>query len=476
MATEARVPDTHLTAWREVVGALSLLDLPSRVRATLSEAEPADIGGFVAAIDRVIAALDELVAQAVDAVLHHPDFQRLEAAWRGVAYVVEHVEFQENTEIALWNATKVELADDFERATDRTRSAAFAVTHTAEFGQFGGKPYGAILADFAFDATPTDVALLRHMAAVAAMTHAPFFAAASPGLLRLKSWRELPAVSDPHAIFDEIRYRGWNAFRDEEDSRYTGLLVNRVLLRAPHGSSAAETFTYAERVGAQGEGLLWGSPVFPFAIRLATSFAQHRTLSAIVGNDGDAPWAPAPVYFAALGARHPKPPLEASITPRLEKAFRDLGLIALHHSVDRPRIFLASAHSLQRAKQFGDSREGREATLNYALGTQFPYLFLPCRIAHYLKAIEVEQIGSHRSAEQIEDELNGWLARYIVDMDSVEPAIRAAHPLRHARVRVAPAEGFAGWYRAEVSLRPHLKYLGSSVTLSVSSWLERPQT
>jgi type VI secretion system protein ImpC len=440
-----------------------------------SQKSPGEASGMEleAKIVRMIASIDSAVSAMVDAIIHDPAFQRLEAAWRGLRYVVDSVDFHENIKISIWNCSKEELATDIDESTELTRSRAFGHIYTEEFGQYGGEPYAAVLAIMEFDASPRDVQLLKAMAAIGAMSQAPFFAAASPRLLQLGSWRDLPTVADPRVIFEGARTIGWNSLRDQEDSRYVGLLLPRVLLRSPHNASDVDRFVYTEGISAEGDGLLWGNPVFVFAIRLASSFARYRTLGAIIGESEDLRPGPASVSFASLGPRHVKPPLEVLVTPRLERGLREQGFIPLQYVRGTTRMFLASANSLQNSKQFGGSVEGREATINYLLGTKFPYLFLACRVAHYLKVIERDTVGSHRSVEELEQDLNDWLGQYVVDMDSASPTVRARYPLRRAQVRVVALPESPGWYRAEIAIRPHLKYLGSFFTLAISSMLER---
>jgi type VI secretion system protein ImpC len=465
-----------LDAWLEGAEALARAPLPPAVHEALrvAVAETRETRSVALAVERVIAAIDGAIHACLDEVLHHPDFQRLEAAWRGLEYVVDLVSLHENVKVAVWSWSKEDLARDFEEATEPTKTRTFAEVFTAEYGVFGGEPYGAILANMEFGPDPADVTLLRRIAGIAAMAHAPFFASASPRLLRLDSWRELSAVTEVRGVFEAPAFTAWNALREEPDTRYVGLLLPRYLVRRPYTPFAADTpFGFAERVASDGTGLLWGSPVFPFAIRLAAIFARHGTLSAVAGDDEDAPDAPTRATFPALGSRFVRPPVEVVVSARLERMLREVGFITLLHRKGTTRMWVPSANTLQAPKQFGGSEGGREATLNYLLGTQFPYLLLASRIAHYLKVIERDMLGAARTPLEIERELDAWLSELVNSMESVSAADRARYPLRHAEVSVEPDAGSAGWLRAELKIRPHLRYLGSAFTLSLSSWLER---
>jgi type VI secretion system protein ImpC len=434
----------------------------------------AEMGHLAAAVDLVIAAIDASVSDLVDRVLHHATFQRLEAAWRGLRYVVDQVAFHENTEIMIWSCSKESLAADFEEATEVSRSRLFFHAHTEQIGHFGGKPYAAILADMDFDATPRDVRLLRSVAAVAASTHAPLFHAVAPSLLKLASLRDLPRVQEVQALFQGPGSIEWNTFRNDPDSRCVGALLGRPLHRTPYTANDTDSsFGYTETIAADGSGLLWGHPVYVFATRLATSFARYRTLSAIVGDGEDSCPAPATMVFESLGTRHTRPALDTSVTPRLERALREVGVTALVHRAGAPWIYLSSANSLQAPKSFPSTSGGREAALSYLLGTQFPYFLFACRIAHYAKVIERELIGSHRTAESIEGRINEWLSRFVINQDAASPSLRAQYPLRLAQAKVRTLPELPDWYEAEVMLRPHLKYLNSRLSLTVSDQLRR---
>jgi len=132
-----------------------------------------------------------------------------------------------------------------------------------------------------------------------------------------------------------------------------------------------------------------------------------------------------------------------------------------------------SANSCQKPKTFGNSPEGKAAETNYRLGTQLPYMFVITRLAHYLKVLQREQIGSWKERGDLERELNQWIGQYIADMDDPAPGVRSRRPLRKASIKVADVEGQPGWYRCDMLVRPHFKYMGASFTLSLVGKLDK---
>lgn len=423
-------------------------------------------------IDLAIARVDREIAGVLDAVLHHPELQALEAAWRGLAFVVEHVDFAQNVEVALWSCSKAELQADFADQVDVTRTRFFHTVYTAEFGQHGGRPYGAVLVDTAVDGSAADVALLRSLASVGAMAHAPVLVAASPRLLRLGTFAELQALTEVNAIFEHPSAVRWNALRATDDCRYLGVLLPRVLMRPPYSEKgvAATSFVYDEAIDTT-EDRLWGSPIFAFAVRVADSFARFRSYAGVLGTFDDAP--PVRELHPALGAGHVKPGVEVVLSRRLEQRLSELGFIPMTWDPVRSTIRFTTANSVQLPRTFGSSDGGEAATLNFLLGTRLPFLLLASRFAHYLKVLEREKLGAHRTAAEMEQDLNDWLAQYVVVMDAASPATRLKYPLRNGRVKVSDVEGSAGLYRMEVMLQPHLRYMRQAVTLSVSGRIEK---
>src|SRR5262245_20490272 len=141
------------------------------------------------ALGRDVARIDELLSRQVNAVLHHPAFQKLEASWRGLCYLVEQVPEGENLKIRVLNATWKELARDQERAIEFDQSQLFQKVYSEEFGTPGGEPFGMLLADYQVHLRPgpehpiDDLAALAGLSGVAAAAFAPLVAAAHPSML-----------------------------------------------------------------------------------------------------------------------------------------------------------------------------------------------------------------------------------------------------------------------------------------------------
>jgi type VI secretion system protein ImpC len=426
--------------------------------------------------DALIAEIDEKISRQVDVVLHHPEFQKLESAWRGLKFVVDHTDFRENIKVEVLNVSKQDLMSDFEDAPEITKSGLYKTAYTAEYGTFGGKPYGAMFSNYDFGPGAQDIQLLQNCAAVAAMAHAPFFAAGGPQFFGDKDFLKLPNLRDLHAIFEGPQYTKWNSFRTSEDSRYVGLCMPRFLLRLPYGNKTqpAKNFSYEEDVVGRHERYCWGNSAYAMASRIADSFAKFRWCPNIIGPQAGGSVEDLPLHqYEAMGEIQTKCPTEVQISERREFELSEEGFIALTFRKDADNACFFSANSCQKPKTFGQSAEGKDAELNYRLGTQLPYMFVVCRIAHYIKVLQREQIGSWKERGDLERELNIWISQYVADQDGVSPAVRGRRPLRKASITVEDVPGNAGWYKVDMKVRPHFKYMGAFFTLSLVGKLDK---
>jgi type VI secretion system protein ImpC len=429
-----------------------------------------------ALVDALIAEIDAKLSKQVDEILHHPLFQKLESAWRGLKFVVDRTDFRENNKLELLNCSKEDLLADFEDSPEVPKSGLYKTVYSQEFGQFGGKPYGAIIANYDFGPGPQDIALLQKCASVATMAHAPFIAAAGPQFFGLKDFLNLPNLKDLKALFEGPQYTKYNSFRETEDARYVGLVMPRFLLRLPFGSNTVpvKAFNYEEDVVGKHDAYCWGNAVFAMATRLTDSFAKYRWCPNIIGPQAGGAVENLPLHqYEAMGEVQTKPPVEVMLTERREFELSEEGFIGLTFRKDSDNACFFSANSVQKPKYFGQSQEGRDAEMNYRLGTQLPYMFIMARIAHYLKVLQREQIGSWKERADLEKELNDWIGQYVADQDVVSPAIRGRRPLRKARIIVTEVEGNAGWYKVDMQVRPHFKYMGAFFTLSLVGKLDK---
>ena len=427
-------------------------------------------------VDDLIREIDDKISNQMDEVLHHQEFQKIESAWRSLKFLIDNTDFRENIRVNMLNATKDELLEDFNDANDVTLSSLYKTVYSGEYGQFGGQPYGAVVANINFTAGQQDLTLLRSLAAVSAMSHAPLITSVAPQFFGIENFAQLPELKDIDAIFESPIYAGWQEFRNSEDAKYVGLALPQFLLRAPYGADTVpvKSFSYTETANGNTQNFLWGNAAFAFASRLTESFAKYRWCANIVGPQGGGTVDSLPVYtFKSMGEVQQMIPTEILISERREFELSEHGFTCLTMRKGSGNAAFFSANSVQRAKTFADTPEGKAAETNFRLGTQLPYMFIVTRLAHYLKVLQRENIGAWKERTDIQAELNNWLNQYIVDMENPLPEIRSKKPLKAATVTVEEVPGEPGWYRSTLQIRPHFKYMGAGFTLSLVGRIEK---
>ncbi|MBD8494478.1 type VI secretion system contractile sheath large subunit [Pseudomonas syringae] len=429
-----------------------------------------------ALVDRMITDIDTRLSQQMDEILHHPDFQALESAWRGLRLLVERTDFRENIQIEMLNVSRADLLDDFEDSPEVMQSGLYKHLYTAEYGQFGGQPVGAVIANYFLSPSAPDIKLMQYVASISCMAHAPFIAAAAPGFFGLESFTGLPDLKDLKDHFDGPQFAKWQSLRQSEDARYLALTLPRFLLRTPYDpeENPVKSFVYKENVSSSHEHYLWGNTAYAFATRLTDSFARFRWCPNIIGPQSGGALEDLPLHhFQSMGEIETKIPTEVLVSDRREFELAEEGFISLTMRKGSDNAAFFSASSVQKPKFFGNSAEGKTAELNYKLGTQLPYMMIVNRLAHYLKVLQREQLGSWKERTDLELELNKWIRQYIADQENPSAEVRGRRPLRAAQIVVSDVDGEPGWYRVSLNVRPHFKYMGADFTLSLVGKLDK---
>jgi type VI secretion system protein ImpC len=429
-----------------------------------------------AAVDAMIAELDQKMSAQINQILHADKFQQLESAWRGLKYLVDKVNFRENIRVEVLNCSKQDLIDDFEDSPEIPKCGLYRTVYSAEYGTFGGKPFGMIVSNYDFDAGPQDIGLLQNVASVAAMSHAPFFGNAGPAFFGEENFETLPKLKDLKSLFEGPQYARWQSFRESEDARYVGLCMPRFLLRLPYGQDTVpvKSFNFSEDSTGHHDRYLWGPASIAMATRVADSFAKYRWCPNIIGPQAGGAVEDLPLHqYKAMGEIQTKIPTEIQLTERREYELSEEGFIGMVFRKDSNNAAFFSANSVQKPKIFADTPEGKANETNYRLGTQLPYMFVITRLAHYLKVMQREQIGTWKERGDLERELNNWIRQYVSDMENPAPAVRSRKPLRQAAITVEDVPGQAGWYKVDLKVRPHFKYMGANFTLSLVGKLDK---
>ena len=417
----------------------------------------------------LISDLTKRITDQLDEILHNETFTRLESFWRSIEFLVHRTDFSENCEIDVLNISKQALMDDLEDAPEVVQSEFYNLVYSSEFGQFGGKPYGAIIGNYEFSPKAFDIKLLRRIASVAAFSHLPFIAAASAEFFSVNSYSEFSKLRDLKSILEQPSYAKWQSFRASMDSRYIGLTLPSFLLRQAYDITVG-SINYRESIGKKDRNLLWGNSAFAFATRLLSSFAKYRLCLNIMGGEDGRVEGLNQASNKSSSIQTSKIPTQILITDKRESELVAQGFMPLsvHKGEDTAAFYSAySVHSNP------DALNGKDVNLSLRLGSQLPYLLIISRISHYIKMMQREHIGSWTNRREIDQGLNNWLKQLVSDMDNPAPGVRARRPLRRAEIKVREVEGKADWFLTKIEITPHIKYMGDSFTLQETSKLEK---
>jgi type VI secretion system protein ImpC len=429
----------------------------------------------VRTIEAIKAAIDRKLTEQINLILHNPEYQKLESAWRGLYHLVNNTETDEMLKIRVMNISKNDLGKILKnyKGARWDQSPIFKKIYETEYGTLGGEPYGCLVGDYHFDHSPPDVEFLGEMAKISAAAHAPFISGAAPSVMQMDSWAELSNPADLSRYFGTPEYAAWRSLRDSEDSRYIGLAMPRFLARLPYGSKTdpVEEFDFEEDAeGADSSKYAWANSAYAMAANINRAFKFYGWCSRIRGveSGGAVEGLPVHTFPTDDGGVDMKCPTEIAIGDRREAELAKLGFMPLIHRKNSDFAAFIGAQSLQKPAIYDDP----DATANANLSARLPYLFACCRFAHYLKCIVRDKIGSFKEREDMQRWLQKWIMQY-VDGDPAHSSesVKARKPLAAAEVVVEEVEGNPGYYTSKFYLRPHYQLEGLTVSLRLVSKL-----
>ena len=446
----------------------------ARTLAALAAAHPALVQPSPARTAEGLAAeIDRLLTAQINLILHHKAFQAMEAAWRGLHFLVRSTQSDALLKIRFLDIGKRELSRTLRkfRGTAWDQSPIFRKLYEEEYGQLGGEPYGVLVGDYTVDHHPEDVQLLSDMAKIAAAAHAPFLCGAASSVMQMDSWRELANPRDLTRIFQTPEYAAWRAMRADEDTRYIGLCMPHFLGRLPYGvlSDPLDDFAFEEAAdGENAENFLWINAALALAANITRAFARYGWCTRIRGIDtgGVVEGLVVHRFASADGGTDRRAVTEVSLSERREAELSRSGFIPLLHRKNTDTAAFVSAQSLQQPAAYAEA----SASANAVLAARLPYLFASCRFAQYLKCMVRDKVGSSMTRSQLAAWLQEWLIEYVDGSpQSSTEEWKAAHPLEDASVSLEERDGMPGQYEARFYLRPHYQLEGMSVALRLVS-------
>jgi type VI secretion system protein ImpC len=403
-----------------------------------------------------VGALDAWLSRQLGAIMHHPEFQRLEGSWRGLRYLVGQTETSLHLKLRVLNVSKRELFRDLDRAVEFDQSQLFKKVYEEELGQLGGEPYGLLVGDYEVGGDPEDVSLLTMVSHVAAAAQAPFVAGASPRLFDMDRFTELTRPRDLAKIFETERCRPWKAFRQSADSRYVALTVPRVLGRLPYGEDLrkVDQFNFEEAVdGKDHDKYLWMNAAWAYAARVTDAYAKYGWFARTHGVDGGGKVEGLPVHAfrSGEGDVEMKCPTEVPLSDRREDELSKLGFLPLSHSKNTDFAVFMHASSCRQPSRDGPP----EAVARAEWEARLDITLCAGRFLHVFPNLVRKQVGPSPDAKAVEEALNVWLQGYVLPHpEGADRKEQATGPLAAARVEVRPVEGKPGEHELVVWIQP----------------------
>lgn len=417
-------------------------------------------------INKSIAQIDQLINDQINAVIHHKEFQRLEASWRGLWYLATQAEASRTIKIRMLDIAWSEVSKDIERALDVDQSQLFQKIYNEEYGTPGGEPFGVIIGDYEISHKRSarhphdDISTLSGMSQIAAASFAPFICSVSSEFFGLDDFSTLGMPINLHSIFTQSEYIRWRSLREKQDSRFLGLTLPKILMRKPYRTEPGnyKGVYFYEKLGKDNHTThLWGNACYAFGGVLIREFANVGWFGHIRGVPRDQIGGglitnlPSVGFAADNKLTSRKPSVDIIITDTMERELSDLGLIPLCHCYDTPFSAFYSNQSAQQPKH----RHSKPEDVSTKLSAMLQHVLCASRIAHYLKVMIRDKIGSFITAEECERFLMEWLFRYTTGRDDLDWEEQARYPLRQASVKVTERQDKPGQYFCVIHLVPH---------------------
>ncbi|WP_300671463.1 type VI secretion system contractile sheath large subunit [Desulfoluna sp.] len=423
-------------------------------------------------IQALIASIDQSVNDQLNEIIHHENFKKMESSWRSLGDLILNTNFKADIMIDILDVSKDELFEDFEaNAVDITGSALFKKIYISEYDQYGGKPFGSIIGLHEFEHTPDDEFWLKIMGKIAAASHSPFVGSVSPKFFGCDSIEELSAIKDLEGLMNHPKYGSWSKLRDSEEAAYLGLTLPRYVLRLPYDpeTNPCRGISFEEEVqGDRDSSYLWGSASLLFAQNMVRSFGQSGWCQYLRGPKGGGLVNGLPVHtFNVRGEEEIKIPIEMAIPDYRELEFANCGFIPLIYRKGTADACFFSCQSLKKSKAFKDPKDSENAQLV----TNLSYTFSITRIAHYIKSIMRDNIGSTADASYIQTTLSNWIYQYVTTVVNPDDLTLRSYPFKAAFVEVVEREGMIGWYDCKMGILPHIQFEGMDAELRLDARL-----
>ncbi len=413
--------------------------------------------------------IHDKVGNDLSTILHDPDFKRVEANWFAVRELVETTDWTEDVTMDLLDVSKEDLKEDFDNSQiDLTGSALFDKVYTSEYDQYGGIPYSVLIGFYEFKNNLSDRKWLKTMSRISAAAHAPFLGSVGYKFFGCESTEELSEIKNIEGHMSHPRFDDWNRFRETKEAAYVGLTMPRYLFRKPYHTinNPAGDLDFIESIDRYNgnKDFLYGSSSVLFVKNMIRSYIESGWCQYLRGPIGGGLQTNLPRYlFDDSGEGEMKIPVEMVIPDYREHNLAKAGFIPLIYRKYTSDACFFSCQSIKKPKKFKDP----EDTENSQLVTNLAYTFSITRIAHYIKCMMRDRIGTPLDAGYINNMIQNWLLNYVTTVTDPDDRTLRYYPFKAAVAETVEEEGMIGWYKSTVKILPHIQFEGLDVELQL---------
>src|SRR3990167_852420 len=355
---------------------------------------------LVLRINSLFLALNSKINTQLNLLIHHPLLQALEASWRGLWQISQRQEGIKTIKIKILCLSLKELEEDFEKSTHFDDTFLFSNIYHQEFSHPGGEPLGLLWGDYYFSSSSSHLKTLTTLSKISKIAFAPFVTSITPGFLQLRKFEELHKIN-VSALLKFNKNTLHQNLKKQEESCFLYFLLPRVILRN----------IYPEKTK-------WFLDSEPNEIKM--------------DNEN---------YFQIAKENHYKKHLtEIMLKPDKELNLIKQGFSFLNEKEDKSTLYFKSLPSYHQEKPFF-----------------LQDVLCVCRLAHYIKIIMREKIGTFLTPAECENYLQNWLHHYTAHTKELGNETILKYPLKKAKISVYPAPGNIKKYFFNIYLTLHSK-------------------
>lgn len=423
-------------------------------------------------ITRLVVQIDELLNKAVNDILHHPKFQKLEADWRAVNYLCHEKGRYSNKrklKIKLLDVSFQALAKDLGKVLDYEQSEIYKKVYEGEYDRPGGEPFSLLIGSYKIQLKRragliSDIEVLKLMGKIGAASFAPFICNTKAEFFGIDSFTGLHPNLKLKELFKQREYREWNSLRQEAESRYLGCVIPEILIRKRYQRNLYNNQLLFEETIEDERQRLWANGCFAFAAVTMRAFAEYGWYVTIRGMKRDQvgggmvdglPYEENPDLVIKV------PPVSAWIQERQARALEVCGFIPITIIKHTPYLLFQGNYSIFEVKE--------KDTTSSKLSGMLQYILCVSRFAHYIKVISRQKIGKFLSEEECEQYLERWLRQYVSASQSTSMELKAKYPLRAAQIKVSTKRNSPGSFECQMMIEPHYQLDGIESKISFTT-------